>query len=61
MLGEFLSGFRHRQDGILEEITSAVFRIGSHKRLGNYITPSARSLYTSTHRSQAPNSTSHPG
>lgn len=26
-----------------------------------YITPSARSLYTSTQRSQAPNSTSHPG
>ena len=26
-----------------------------------YMTPSARSLYTSTHRSHAPNSTSHPG
>ena len=26
-----------------------------------YMTPSARSLYTSTQRSQAPNSTSHPG
>ena len=34
---------------------------GNGKRRQRYITPSARSLYTSTQRSQAPNSISHPG